>query len=172
MANLNVKKGDSVMVITGNDKGKSGKIITVNTAKNRVTIEGLNMVSKCIKAKNAQEKGGIVKQPAGIDVSNVMPICPSCGKPTRVGAKIETVEVKDVKKRICKKCGADLDAAPEKAAKTTAKKTTAKKTATKTTAKTTTKKAAAPKAEKAVDKTENATATKAENVTAEKADKE
>jgi large subunit ribosomal protein L24 len=145
MANLNVKKGDAVMVITGKDKGKSGQIISVNTAKSRVTIEGLNMVSKCIKAKNAQEKGGIVKQPAGIDVSNVMPICPACGKPTRVGNKEVTVEGKNVKKRICKKCGAELDVAEAKS------KTTAKK---------------------AVKKTKKATADKAEKPAAEKADKE
>lgn len=119
MASLNVKKGDAVMVITGKDKGKSGQVINVNTAKDRVTVDGVSIVSKCIKAKSAQEKGGIVKQSGTIDISNVMPICNSCGKPTRVGHKEVTVDGKKVKKRICKKCGAELDAVK---AKTTAKK--------------------------------------------------
>lgn len=134
MASLNVKKGDAVMVITGKDKGKSGQVINVNTAKNRVTVEGLNIVSKCIKAKNAQEKGGIFKQPGAIDVSNVMPICGACNNPTRVGHKEVTVDGKTVNKRICKKCGAELDAAKAKS--------TAKKAAKKT------KKAVSDKAEK------------------------
>lgn len=125
MNGFNVKKDDTVMVITGKEKGKSGKIISVDRAKGRVQIEGLNIVSKAVKPRTAKDVGGIIKHPGTIDISNVMPICGSCGKATRVGNAVVEIEGKSVKKRICKKCGAQLDVAMSKA-KRAAKKTTAK----------------------------------------------
>jgi large subunit ribosomal protein L24 len=80
MAKMNVKKGDNVMVIAGKDKGKAGKVLKVLPEENRVYVEGINIVSKSKKPRNAQDKGGILKQEAAIDASNVMRVCPKCGK--------------------------------------------------------------------------------------------
>ncbi len=127
MANLNVKKGDNVMVITGKDKGKAGKVLAVDTDKSRVYVEGVNIISKSKKPKNAQDKGGIIKQEGTVAVSNVMPICPTCGAVVRV----KHAEIKDAKngvksERICAKCGASLDA-KKASAKKVAKKAAKKK---------------------------------------------
>ena len=72
MAKMNVKKGDNVMVIAGKDKGNAGKVLKVLPEENRVYVEGINIVSKSKKPRNAQDKGGILKQEAAIDASNVM----------------------------------------------------------------------------------------------------
>ncbi len=137
MKKLNVKTGDKVIVLTGKDKGKQGKILSASPADNTVRVEGVNIVTKHVKPRSANQPGGIQKEPGNIDVSNVMIICPSCGKPTRVAHKIG----EDGKKlRICKKCGASLDvvakAADKKEKKATKKadaeekpKKTAKKAA-------------------------------------------
>lgn len=104
MANLKVKKGDKVVVISGKDKGKEGKVQMVAPSKGKVVVEGVNIVSKHQKARGAQKPGGIMKQEAQIDASNVMVVCGKCNKATRVAHKIE-----DGKKvRVCKKCGATL----------------------------------------------------------------
>ena len=108
---LNVKKGDTVVVITGKDAGKKGKVLASYPKKNRVVVEGVNIITKHRKPRSAQDKGGIVKHEGTIDVSNVMIICPSCGKATRV--KHTVVDGKNV--RVCK-CGAVLDKAYVKAA--------------------------------------------------------
>ena len=84
MAKMNVKKGDNVMVIAGKDKGNAGKVLKVLPEENRVYVEGINIVSKSKKPRNAQDKGGILKQEAAIDASNVMHICPACGEVVRV----------------------------------------------------------------------------------------
>ena len=150
---MEIKKGDNVVVLTGKDKGKKAAVIKAYPADNKVVLEGLNMVTKHVKARSAQQPGGKVEQPAAIDASNVMLVCPACGKATKVAH--DKVDGKNVRK--CKKCGAVIDtkAAPKKA---TAKKATAKKAAkaeetvepteqaVKATAKKATKKAA-PKAE-------------------------
>lgn len=165
MASLNVKKGDNVMVITGKDKGKSGKVLKVDTAKGRVYVEGVNIVSKSKKPTSAQDKGGILKREGKIDASNVMIICPTCKEVVRVrhadapaGSAQKTI-------RVCAKCGASLD---DKKAAT--KKTTAKKAPQ--------KKAAAPAADvaevkevetKVVEKVEKAPAKAATKTTAAKA---
>ncbi|HKL93782.1 MAG TPA: 50S ribosomal protein L24 [Clostridia bacterium] len=130
MTKMNVKKGDNVMVISGKDKGKSGKILAVVADENRVYVEGANIVSKSKKPRNAQDKGGILKQEGKIDASNVMPICPSCKKAVRVrnqpaakGSVVKTI-------RVCAKCGAPLEekkAVAKKTAKKVAKKTVAEK---------------------------------------------
>lgn len=123
MNNLNVKTGDLVLVITGKDKGKQGKVLKTSPKTNRIVVEGVNMISRHQKARKAQEKSQIVKKEGTIDVSNVMVVCPTCGKPTRV--KHTTNEEGKVV-RTCK-CGSALD---KKFVKET-KKTT-KKAATKT----------------------------------------
>ena len=89
MKKLHIKKGDTVYVNAGNDKGKTGKVLTVIPAKDRVIVEGVNVISKHTKPNAAHPQGGIIKQEAGIHISNVQLIDPSTNKPTRVGYKFE-----------------------------------------------------------------------------------
>lgn len=116
---MTVKTGDNVLVIAGKDKGKTGKVTAVYADTNRVLIENVNIVSKHQKPKSQQDKGGIFKRPAPIDASNVMVVCPVCGKATRVAHS----EVNGKKVRSCKKCGASLDKEFVKQTKKEAKKT-------------------------------------------------
>ena len=134
MNSLHVKKGDNVMIIAGKDKGKSGSVTKVDVQNGRVLVEGANIATNYVKPRNAQEKGGIVKKEAPIDASNVMIICPECGKATRAGHRVENVDGKEVKIRFCKKCNASLEQKATKAVKKATKKTTAKKASTKKTA--------------------------------------
>jgi large subunit ribosomal protein L24 len=100
-----VKKEDTVQVITGKDKGKRGRVLKILRDKDRVVIEGINIVKKARKRRNQQDRGGIVEIEAAIHSSNVMVVCKKCG-PTRIGYKLETdPEGKTSKTRICKKCG-------------------------------------------------------------------
>ena len=87
MASLKIKKGDTIKVITGKDKDKEGKVLSVNVKKNRVVVEGVNMVTKHQKPSAQNQQGGIVNKEAPIDVSNVMYL--HKGKPTRVGFRYE-----------------------------------------------------------------------------------
>ena len=103
MANLKLKTGDKVVVSTGKDKGKEGKIIAVDRKSNRVLVEGINMISKHTKPSPANQQGGIIKKESYIHASNVMYL--HNGKATRIGALI-----KDGKKvRIAKKTGEVID---------------------------------------------------------------
>ena len=102
---MHVKKGDKVMVITGKDKGKTGVILTAYPKKDRVLVEGVNIVKKHTKPNQENPQGGIVSQEASIHVSNVMVIDPKTGEPTRVGYKIENGK----KVRVAKKSGENLD---------------------------------------------------------------
>jgi large subunit ribosomal protein L24 len=150
MANMNIKKGDTVVVITGKDKGKVAEVLACFPKENRVTVKGVNVMTKHNKPKSAQDKGGIAKVEGKIQVSNVELICPVCGKATRVAHKEEAGK----SYRSCKKCGANMDnskkatkeakpaakaeetkeAAPKKTAtKSTAAKSTTAKSTTKTT---------------------------------------
>ncbi|MBR1871770.1 MAG: 50S ribosomal protein L24 [Bacteroidales bacterium] len=104
MKKLHIKKGDTVYVNAGNDKGKTGKVLEVIRDKDRVIVEGINMVSKHTKPNAKYPQGGIIKQEAGIHVSNVQLIDPASGKPTRVGFKME--EGKKV--RYAKKSGEEI----------------------------------------------------------------
>ena len=99
-----IKKGDTVYVNAGNDKGKTGKVLSVDLAKQRVIVEGVNMVSKHTKPNAKQPQGGIIKQEAPIHVSNLNLIDPKSGKPTRVGFKVEG----DKKVRYAKKSGEEI----------------------------------------------------------------
>ena len=113
---LNVKKGDTVVVITGKDAGKKGKVLASYPTKNRVVVEGVNMITKHQKPRSAQDKGGIIKKEGTIEVSNVMVVCPVCGKATRV----KHAEKDGKKVRVCK-CGESLDKKYSKVAKKTTK---------------------------------------------------
>lgn len=126
MANLSVKKGDNVMIITGKDKGKVGKVLKVDTDSNRLYVEGLNIVSKSKKPRNAQDQGGIIKREGTIDVSNVMHVCSSCGAVIRVKHELKDVNGKMKSVRVCPKCGESLDE-KKVSAKKAAKKATKKK---------------------------------------------
>lgn len=107
MATLNIRKGDNVELISGKDKGKRGKVIRALPGKGRVVVEGLNMVKKHSRAtqKNPQS-GGIVHMEAPVNVSNVMLVCPSCGKASRIG-NIRNEDGKRI--RTCRRCGAKID---------------------------------------------------------------
>lgn len=99
------KKGDKVKVITGKDKGKSGKVLAAFPKKDRVLIEGINMVKKHTKPSNVNPQGGILNVEAPIHVSNVMLIDPKTGEPTRVGYEVKG----DKKVRVAKKSGEVID---------------------------------------------------------------
>lgn len=102
MANMNVKKGDQVEVLSGKDKGKRGEVIVALPSEGKVVVRGVAVVKKAQRPTQANQQGGIVEKEAAIDVSNVALVCPTCGKATRVGHAEE-----DGKKvRVCKKCGA------------------------------------------------------------------
>ena len=104
MKKLHIKKGDTVYVNAGNDKGKTGKVLSVAPSEDRVIVEGINMVSKHTKPNPKQPQGGIVKQEAPIHISNLNLIDPKSNKPTRVGYKVE-----DGKKiRYAKKSGEEI----------------------------------------------------------------
>lgn len=127
---MRIRKDDAVKIIAGKDKGRSGQVIKAMPSENKIVVEGLNMVAKHVKPRSAQQKGGIIEQPAAFDVSNAMIICPTCNQTTRVASAVENGK----KIRVCKKCGASLDVKAR--AKTTAKKAakkagTAKKAAVK-----------------------------------------
>lgn len=120
---MKVKKNDTVLVLTGKDAGKTAKVLVANPKANKVVVDGVNVQKKHKKARNAQEVSEIVSQSGAIDASNVLVVCPACNKATRVAYKTEG----DKKVRVCKKCGAILDAGKEakevkKASKKKAKK--------------------------------------------------
>ena len=104
MKKLHIKKGDTVYVNAGNDKGKTGKVLSVDPSKDRAIVEGINMVSKHTKPNSKQPQGGIVKQESGIHISNLNLIDPKTQKPTRVGYKVEG----DKKIRYAKKSGEEI----------------------------------------------------------------
>ena len=115
---MNIKKGDTVVRLSG-DGGKDkdlathqGKVIATLPKENKVVVEGMNLVTCHIKPRRQGEEGGIVRREAPLYASKVQVVCPKCGKPTRVGHKVEKKTVagkeKNVSVRICKKCGAEL----------------------------------------------------------------
>lgn len=129
---MTVKTGDTVVVLAGKDKGKTGKVTAVSADQGRVIVENVNVVSKHQKPRSQEDKGGIIKKSAPINASNVQVICPACGKATRVAHS----EVDGKKVRTCKKCNASLDKAfVKKTAKKAEKPATEKKTTKKSTAK-------------------------------------
>ena len=104
MNNLKIKKNDTVVVLSGKDKGKQGKVLAAMPADRKVIVEGINVVSRHTKPRKQGEEGGILKKEAAIYACKVQTVCPKCGKATRVAHKIEG----DKKVRVCKKCGAEF----------------------------------------------------------------
>jgi len=102
MAKIHIKKGDNVMVISGNNKGQSGRILVVDVAKNRAIVEGVNLISKNTKPNADNPKGGILKQEAAVHISNLM-LVDKEGNPTRAGLKLDDKTGKNI--RFSKKSG-------------------------------------------------------------------
>jgi large subunit ribosomal protein L24 len=113
MAGLFVKKGDTVQVIAGKDKGLTGKVIQADPESNRVLVEGANRIKKHTKVTQSargSQQGGIVTQEAPVHVSNVQVVCPTCGKPSRIGHRRSEADAngKTHSVRICRRCDGDI----------------------------------------------------------------
>ena len=106
---MNVKKDDIVRIITGKDAGKEGKIIKSLPQQERVIVEGCNMITRHVKPRRQGEPGGRIEQAGTIHVSNVQLVCPNCKLPTRVGHSFIEKDGKQIKVRICKQCGKQID---------------------------------------------------------------
>ena len=111
---MTIRKGDTVKVIAGKDRGKTGKVLRSVPEKSRVVVEKVNMVKKAMRPTQANPQGGISTVEAPIHVSNVMLVCPKCGKAARVSHKVTMVETENGGKkrkmiRVCKKCQAEID---------------------------------------------------------------
>jgi len=107
---LNIKTGDTVVVISGKEKGKQGKIQKAFPAEGKIIVAGVAMVKKHQKPRGQGMPGGIIEKEAAIPACKVMLVCPACGKATRVAHKFVEVEgQKPQKVRSCKKCGATID---------------------------------------------------------------
>ena len=105
MAGLRIKKGDQVQVLTGKDRGAKGNVTRVLPAAGKVIVDGVNVAKKHQKATKATMQGGIIDRDMPIPVANVALLCPTCGKATRVGYKIDG---DGTKVRVCKKCGGEM----------------------------------------------------------------
>lgn len=103
---MHIRSNDTVMVITGKDKGTKGKVLSAFPKTGKVVVEGVAIATKHQKPRQQGQPGGIIKKEAAIDASNVMVICPKCQKPTRVGHKILD---DGSKTRTCKACSAAID---------------------------------------------------------------
>ena len=102
---VHVKTGDTVMVINGKDRGKTGKVLQVSPSEGKVIVEGINVVKKHVKPRRMGEPGGIIEAESALYADKVQLVCPKCGKAVRVGHVIN-----DGKKvRVCKKCGAHIE---------------------------------------------------------------
>jgi large subunit ribosomal protein L24 len=102
---LKIKKNDKVKIIKGKDRGKTGKVLRIESTNGRLYVEGINIVKKHTRQKDQNKPGGIIKKEGPIRISNVQLICPSCGKQVRIGFKIKD---SGEKARICKKCGQQI----------------------------------------------------------------
>ena len=101
---MNIKKGDTVVVLSGKDKGKQGKVLGTVPKSTKIVAEGINMVTCHVKPRKQGETGGIVQREAAMYASKVQVVCPKCNKGTRIAHKIENGK----KSRVCKHCGAEL----------------------------------------------------------------
>jgi len=106
---IKIKKGDNVLVISGKNVGRQGKIERIFSNLNKAVVTGVNISKHHLKPSRKNPHGGIIDMPSPIDISNLMIVCPRCGKPTRVGAKIIGNSTKVKKIRICRKCKESLD---------------------------------------------------------------
>jgi large subunit ribosomal protein L24 len=98
---LSIKKNDTVLVVTGKEKGKKGRVISVEPKKDKILIERINIIKRHMKPSKKYSQGGIIEKEAPLHISNVMLVCSKCGKPTRIG---NTILSDGKKTRICKKC--------------------------------------------------------------------
>ena len=103
MNKIHVKKDDTVVILSGKEKGKQGKVLAVSPKEKKIIVEGLNMVTKHVKPRRTGEAGGIVEAEGAMYASKAMLVCPKCGKPTRLA---HAVLEDGTKKRVCKKCKA------------------------------------------------------------------
>jgi len=102
---MNIKKNDKVKILAGKDKGKIGKVLQVIPSERRASVEGLNLLIKHLRPRKNGEKGQRIEFPAFMNIANLALVCPKCGRPTRVGAKVTKTEGGKSKKfRVCKKC--------------------------------------------------------------------
>ena len=101
---MKLKKGDTIKIISGNDKGKQGKVLAVFPSEERIVVEGVNIKKKHIRPRKQDQKGELVRIPAPFPLSRALLICPKCGQPTRVGFRVEGKK----KVRVCKRCGAEM----------------------------------------------------------------
>ncbi len=99
---LGIKKNDTVQVISGDEKGKKGRVLSMLSKDDRIIVEGINMIKRHMKPSKKYSQGGIIEKEASVERSNIMLVCPKCGKPTKIGNKILE---NDKKIRLCKKCG-------------------------------------------------------------------
>ena len=104
-SSMHVRRGDKVRVITGKERGREGKVLRAYPEKERVTVEGANMIKRATRPSQKNPQGGIMQHEGPMHVSDVMLICPSCALPTRVGYSREG----GTRVRVCKKCGKDVD---------------------------------------------------------------
>lgn len=102
---MKIKKGDTIAMVKGKDKGKTGKVLKALPKENRVIVEGLNLIKKHQRPRRQGEKGQIITIPRAVSVANVKLTCPKCDQRTRVGYKI----IESRKYRLCKKCEASFD---------------------------------------------------------------
>lgn len=103
---MQIRKNDSVMVISGKERGKTGKVLRVNPSEGSVIIERVNVVKRHTKPRGPQQSGGIIEKEASIPASNIMIMCDKCNAPVRVGRNILT---DGNKVRVCRRCGETLD---------------------------------------------------------------
>ncbi len=101
---MRIKKGDNVQVLSGNDKGKTGEVLTVIPKEDKIIVKSVNVRKKHVKARKQGEESGIIPVECAIPVSKVNIVCPKCGKATKIGYNIK----ENGKVRVCKKCGAEL----------------------------------------------------------------
>ena len=107
MNNVKIKKNDTVLVLSGKDRGKSGKVVSVNPASGMIAVDGVNKFKKHAKPSQKYPQGGIIDITRPVNSSNLMVVCPGCKKATRISFKNEGTH----KRRTCKKCGEVVDAA-------------------------------------------------------------
>jgi large subunit ribosomal protein L24 len=108
---MNIKKNDQIMIIAGKDKGKAGKVLQVFPKESRASIEGLNLLVKHLRPRREGEKGQRIEFPAPLNLSNVMLVCPKCGRASRTGHQLQETAggKKQSKVRFCKKCKQVID---------------------------------------------------------------
>lgn len=118
---MKIRKGDTVQILSGKDRGKQGRVIDSRPKDNKVVVENLNLVKRHTKPRPIQNAsrmggaqitpGGIVEKPAPLPVANVMVVCPVCNRPTRIGTSVKEVKGQTVRIRVCKRadCGQEID---------------------------------------------------------------